>query len=200
MPVAISPIPCPSPLQPRRKKWTRAECAELEKLGWNQEHLELIEGELIDTMGKGRPHSIGVALIIRWLTQTFGWDHIHQEVSIDVAPEDNPTNEPEPDAVVLRQAITTYRSNPTPEDILLAVEVSDSSLSFDASTKASLYARAGIPEYWVLDLNGRRMIVHREPSATGYRTINAYSESESVTPLAAPDSALAVVTILPAQD
>jgi Uma2 family endonuclease len=66
------------------------------------------------------------------------------------------------------------------------------SLPFDLTTKARLYARARIPEYWVLDLDGRRLIVHRDPMEDSYRSVNAYGENERVTTLAAPLSELRV--------
>jgi len=72
------------------------------------------------------------------------------------------------------------------------VEVSDSSLGFDLTTKAALYARAGIVEYWVLDVAGRRLIVHRDPRAGRYISVAAYGEEESVAPLAALESLLRV--------
>jgi Uma2 family endonuclease len=70
----------------------------------------------------------------------------------------------------------------------LVVEVADTTLSFDLTTKAALYARAGIVEYWVLDVPGRRLIVHRHPQLGKYTTILIYSEQESVAPLAAPQA------------
>ena len=69
---------------------------------------------------------------------------------------------------------------------MLVAEVSGAMLGFDRTARARLYARAGIAEYWVLDLSGRRLIVHREPAADGYRTITAYGEDERVATLAAP--------------
>ena len=68
------------------------------------------------------------------------------------------------------------------------LEVSDSSLAFDLTTKAALYARAGIPEYWVLDVAGRRLIVHRQPANGKYGSVVAYDNTESVAPLAAQHS------------
>lgn len=75
------------------------------------------------------------------------------------------------------------------------MEISDTSLSFDLSVKAMLYARAGIPEYWVLDVNGRQLFVHRDPSPIGYGSVIAYGEAESVSPLAAPERSLLVIDI-----
>ncbi len=84
---------------------------------------------------------------------------------------------------------------PRPEDLELVVEVSDTSLAFDLTTKAVLYARAGIQEYWVLDIQGCRVMVHREPVAGRYRAIVAYGENESVAPLAAPEKPFHVADV-----
>jgi Uma2 family endonuclease len=190
MPVAfLETIVPPAPQSPPRKRWTRAECELFDSLGyWGHQHLELIDGELIDKMGKNRPHGLALLLLQEWLVSTFGFLRVHKEEPIDVSPEDNPANEPEPDLVVLRESSLKYENNPQPEDVLLAVEVADSTLSFDLGKKAPLYARAGIPEYWILDVNGRRLIVHRDPAGGKYASVIVYHEHESVAPLAAPGS------------
>jgi hypothetical protein len=88
----------PPPLEPRRKRWTRTECVALEEAGiWDQQHLELVQGELICKMGKKRPHLNTLVVMQGWLVQVFGVMFVNPEAPIDVAPEDNPTNEPEPD-------------------------------------------------------------------------------------------------------
>ncbi|MBV9938607.1 MAG: Uma2 family endonuclease, partial [Acidobacteriaceae bacterium] len=126
--------------------------------------LELVEGELISKMGKKRPHVNSSTLLAIWLMQTFGPLFVNQEAPIDVAPEDNPTNEPQPDVIVLKRELSYFlAANPQPEDLQLVVEVADTSRNFGLTTKAALYARAGIGEYWVLDVPGRRLLVHREP-------------------------------------
>jgi Uma2 family endonuclease len=151
-----------------RKRWTRAEINELTSMGWFAgEHYELIDGELINKMGKGKPHAIGVMLMHEWLVPIFGFRRVRKEDPIDVAGEDYEHNEPEPDVVVLREPVQPLqRRRPRPENILLAVEVADSTLPMDLSKKAELYARVGIPDYWVLDPENRQMIVHREPPST----------------------------------
>ncbi|MBV8847089.1 MAG: Uma2 family endonuclease, partial [Bryobacterales bacterium] len=85
---------------------------------------------------------------------------------------------------------------PKPNDLVLIVEVADTTLEFDIQIKAPLYARAGIPEYWILDLKGRRLIVHRNPSGSVYRSVVAFSGQERVAPLAAPDREIAVADLL----
>jgi Uma2 family endonuclease len=165
---------------------------------FDQQPVELIEGELISKMGKKRPHVDTLTLLAEWLTRVFGGRFVNLEAPIDVAPQDNPTNEPQPDAIVLRRSYSGFRSTtPRPEDLDLIVEVADTSLVFDLATKAALYARAGIQEYWVLDIQGRRLMVHREPVAGRYCAIVAYGENESVAPLAAPDKPFRVADVFP---
>ena len=200
MPTAFTEtLPRPVPLDPPRKRWTRAECAALEASGlFEQEHLELVEGELISKMGKNRPHVNSLTLLLAWLMRTFGEQFVNPEAPIDVAPEDNPTNEPEPDVIVLKRELSHFLSGkPRPEDLRLVVEIADSSLTFDLTTKAALYARAGIVEYWVLDVARRRLLVHRDPKASGYASIVAYSEHESVAPLTAPQAEFRVADAFP---
>jgi Uma2 family endonuclease len=147
----------------------------------------LIEGELISKMGKKRPHANAIAVVHAWLLRVFGEKYVNQEASIDVAPEDNPTNEPEPDLIVFSKPSREFKDNPRPADLRLVLEISDSTLNFDLTTKARLYARARIVEYWVVDIPGRRIIVHRDPQEGQYRSITAYAEQESVKPLTLPD-------------
>ena len=200
MPTAITETPTgPAPLDPPRKRWTRAACAALEASGLlEQERLELIEGELINKMGKNRPHVHSAMLLVEWLVQIFGFRFVNQEVPIDVAPEDNPTNEPQPDVIVLTRESSRFGSNPRPEDLRLVVGIADTSLTFDLGTKAALYARAGIAEYWVLDVARRRLLVHRNAKASGYASIIAYSEHESVAPLGATQAEFHVADAFPA--
>ena len=160
---------------------------------WEHQRLELVEGELINRMGKHRKHSTSITLVNIKLGEIFGRHFVNQEVPIDVAPEDNPTNEPEPDLIVLKRHLSDFmEGNPRAKDLNLAVEISDSSLSFDLSVKARLYARAEIAEYWVLDVAGRRLIVHRDPILGRYESVSAYDDTECVAPISAPDKMFCV--------
>jgi Uma2 family endonuclease len=110
------------------------------------------------------------------------------------------SHKPEPDVAVTREPITAYvTGHPGPDDLLLVAEASDSTLTYDLENKGPLYADAGIAEYWVIDLVGRRLIVHREPSATGYQIVTRYGEAQSVSPLAHPEASVIVSTLLPRQ-
>jgi Uma2 family endonuclease len=109
-------------------------------------------------------------------------------------------SEPVPDLALLRRHPDRdypYRlAHPTPADILLLVEVADSSIEYDLGRKACLYARHGIPELWVLDQRGDRLIVHRDPTPRGYATVRALSRNESIAPLAFPEIPLTVADLL----
>jgi Uma2 family endonuclease len=175
---------------PPRKRWTRAECEIMEAAGlFEQERVELVNGELITKMGKKRPHSDTANQVYGWLIQIFGLSYVNAETPIDVAPEDNPTNEPVPDLIVLKRSFSNFRSaTPQPADLELVVEVADSSLNFDLTVKAGLYARAGIIEYWVLDVNNCRLIAHRDPRDGRYQSKLQFSADERIAPLGAPNS------------
>ena len=191
----------PAQLDPPRKLWTRAECSTLEAAGLlDGQHLELIEGDLINKMGKKRPHVSALGFLTAWAIRVFGEGLVNTEAPIDVGPEDYPTNEPEPDLIVLNGEPKNFVSggNPRPADLRLVVEVADTSLQFDLTTKAALYARAGIVEYWVLDVAGRRLIVHRDPQQGGYSSIVEFTAQESVAPLAAPQANFRVAAAFPA--
>ena len=200
MPTAITETPSlPPPLEPPRKRWTREECDALECSGiWDQQHLELIEGELINKMGKKRPHTISLVRVQAWLVRVFGEQYVNPETPIDVAPGDNPINEPEPDLIVLaRDQDEITSQNPQPAEVLLVVEIADTSVKFDLTVKARLYARAGIADYWVVDIPARRIIVHRDPRDGQYRSVTAYTSQESVSPLASGDHEFLVGTAFP---
>jgi Uma2 family endonuclease len=183
-------------VEPPRKRWTRQECATLEASGiWAEQHLELIEGELISKMGKKRPHTVTLVRVQAWLVRVFGEQFVNPGTPIDVAPGDNPINEPEPDLIVLakdQDEITDH--NPQPREVRLVVEIDDSTVRFDLTAKARLYARAGIAEYWVVDIPSRRLVVHRDPGDGEYRSVIAYSDQENVRPLAAPNAEFSVAS------
>lgn len=176
-----------------RKRWTRDECDVLEAAGIHDlDRYELIEGELIRKASKNIQHSLVLILLSEWLRSVFGVLSVLQEGSVDMPAEDFATSIPEPDLIVLRRSVTEIPRRASASDLLLAVEVAVSTLSFDRSTKAALYARAGIIEYWIVDVVGRRLIVHREPRDGAYQSVLTYSEDESISPIAAPTPTLLV--------
>src|SRR5215207_555494 len=97
-------------------------------------------------------------------------------------------SEPEPDLILARYRSDYYaEAHPNPEDILLIVEVSDSSLKFDRSRKLQLYGAANLAEYWIVNLVNYRLEVYRRPEPTGYSFLQKFYKSDTVSPLAFPD-------------
>jgi Uma2 family endonuclease len=184
---------------PYRIRWTRTDCEDFQTRGLLQAgKYELIEGEIIRKMGQKPPHAITVSRLFAWCLSVFSGDFVQTQATINVSPEDNPTSEPEPDVFALNRSAVHFLSNyPVPSDLLLVVEVSDTTLAFDLSTKAALYARAGIIEYWVVDVLGRALTIHRQPEQGRYQTVIRYAADEMVSPLSRPDATVRVSTLLP---
>lgn len=198
MPQIIEPTPYTQEPAPNRVRWTRAQCDAIYEAGVLNGRYELIDGEVISKMGQKPPHRQAVVLLYAWLTAIFGALFVQTQATIDVGNADPDHNEPEPDAAVTAKPTTAYSDrNPGPADLVLVAEVSDTTLRFDRTTKAALYARAGIREYWIVDIGGRQVFVHRQPTAEGYSEITAYGSEEKVATLARPNDAVRVTDLLP---
>jgi len=127
---------------------------------------ELIDGEIMEMPPIGHPHAGTVKFIANRLKEAVGAAAI-VAVQDPVWLDDH--SEPLPDIAVLCPRADYYRTgHPGPADVLLLIEVADSSLHYDREVKLPRYARAGIPEVWLVDLGGRRLTVHRRPAPHGY--------------------------------
>ncbi len=165
-----------------RKKFTRQEVEHLTAEGFFEgQRYELIDGDLIDKMGQKPPHPFAIQTFFEVLVRIFGFGFVRIQSSLDVSDADRERNEPEPDIAVTERSKTHYLDHhPRGEECLLVAEVSDTTLRSDLTRKAALYARAGVREYWVLDLKGRRLVVHRQPRDGVYRSIQFFNESDNV--------------------
>ena len=153
----------------QRRLWTRDDCKFLVANGLLTGRYELVNGDIVDKMGQNPPHAYVVMLLNAWLVSVFGGLYVRIQLPINVAAADSVINEPEPDAAVLnRPALDFVTHTPDPEDVSLLIEVADSSHDYDLKTKAALYARAGVREYWVIEINERRLYVHQNPSSGVY--------------------------------
>lgn len=182
-----------------RKKWSVRECRFLVESGLlTPGKYELIEGEILFKMGQGRLHIAAITRIIAVLTALFGSEAVQSQAQIGIGEIDE-YNDPEPDVAVLRGTVRDYlEREPDPAtEVLLAVEAANTTLQGDTTTKARIYARHGLPEYWVVAIPRRELIVYRQPTAEGYADVQTYSLSDSVAPLAAPDSLVRVTDLLP---
>ncbi len=186
----------------RTRRWSRAEYERLIQQGAFRpdERLELISGELVVREPQGAPHALAVELVDHALRAAFGsgW-RIRCQLPIDLDEE----SRPEPDFSVV-PGTAREASAPVPSRAVLMVEVAQSSLAFDRSTKASLYARARIQDCWIVDLERRLLVVHREPGSAPratygwhYRVVQSLAAGDSISPLAAPHARIAVADLLP---
>ena len=156
--------------------------------------VELIEEKILIMSPIGRRHRSGVDRLNRLFTGGLG-DAAIVRVQSSVSLGDR--NEPEPDVVLLRPRADFYaESDETPDDVLLVVEVADSSLEYDLHTKAPMYARYGIPELWVADLSHDQLLLFRDPAPSGYKTTRIVRRGESLSPLAFPSLTVSVDAIL----
>jgi Uma2 family endonuclease len=197
LPRKNTPATDPEEKFPGRIRWTRDDCARMVEGGFLTGRYELIDGVIISKRGQNRPHANAILALTHWLIRAFGERSFQAQLPIDVAVADNEYNEPEPDGAGLNKTLDNFRTrNPGSGDVELVVEVSDSTLRMDQTVKLARYARAGFPEYWILDVNGRRLIRYRGPRADGtYAEEVAFGETESVTCLARPDVPVTVAEL-----
>ena len=145
------------------------------------ERVELLEGELIEMAPIGGAHMLTANRLNKTFVSAVG-DAAVVSVQNNIALR--PRSLPQPDLVLLRPEMLARPVVPGPQDILLVVEVADSTLAKDRDVKAPLYARHGIAELWIVDLEHRQVIVMRDPSGDGYRTQTVHGADETLTPLA----------------
>jgi Uma2 family endonuclease len=149
----------------------------------DDDRVELIEGELVAMAPIGSEHAFACNALNRLLVLAVGDRGI---VAAGNPVRLNQYNEPQPDFSVLKPREGYRTSLPRPEDTLLAVEVSATSLGYDRTVKLALYARAGIPELWIIDLGKEEVEVCRAPTGDGYAVVMRAGRSESLTIEALP--------------
>jgi Uma2 family endonuclease len=151
-------------------------------------HVELLRGEVYQMSPIGPKHAHKVAQLDERLQEILKGKAVVMVQSPMRLSEDS---EPEPDLMVLRPPLDRYREKlPTPEDVLLLVEVADTSLEFDREAKLPLYAEAGIPEVWLVNLKENLLEVYRDPRGGRYREIRLLSPEEEVSPTLLPEVSL----------
>jgi Uma2 family endonuclease len=189
------------PAEPQVHLWTRQEYYKMSQAGlFEQKRVELIEGQVIEMSPMSSLHATAVALVGKVLDQTFGNAyHIRNQTPLHAGER----SEPEPDIAVVTGSIRDYAHH-HPTTAVLVVEVSDRSLNFDRVEKASLYAKVGISDYWIVNLFDRQLEVYRQPIADSsavfgfrYADVTRLSSGDLVAPLAVPQSHISVGDLLP---
>jgi Uma2 family endonuclease len=191
------PVAAPS----TRKRWTVAEFHGLWEDGWF-EHCRpmLLDGAIFESPIPSPLDCTGISLADYALKAVFSQGFV---VRIQLPLVLGQWSDPVPDVAVLTGSPRDYAAA-QPTTAVLVVEVADTSLTTDTGEKAHLYAAAGIADYWVIDLNNRLVIVHRDPrpdpsspSGAAYATVSRLSAGQTVSPLAAPRATIAVGDLLP---
>jgi Uma2 family endonuclease len=157
------------------------------------DRVELIDGDIINMAPIGTRHSAATARLNRLFVLSAGDSAI---VSPGGSVRLGDFSVPQPDLMLLKPRDDFYAGQiPTPPDVLLIVEISDSSLAFDLSAKRALYARYGAAEYWVVDIQGQCVHVYREPRVDGYALALEFNLTDSVSPLGLPAVQVMVGTL-----
>ncbi len=197
----LAPPPAPAvSTGPTPKVWTVDEFHDLNDRGrFEGRRAMLIYGQILEQGPMNSPHAIAATKTEDTVRDAFGrkW-HIRVSKPLVLGQ----TIDSQPDVAVIIGRPSDYTAHPTTADLI--VEVSDTSFAYDTVEKMSLYAAAGLREYWVLDLNARVLIVHRDPApdATaafgfGYASIQTLGHTESVSPRAVPTASIRVADLLP---
>ena len=184
------------------RRWSRQEYGRMIDAGvlTPEDRVELIDGEIVNVAPQNSRHATATRLTDIALRHAFA-EHVDVRTQLPLALD--PASEPQPDVAVVAGSPRDYR-DAHPSTALLIVEVADASPLFDGSTKASLYARAGIADYWLLNLVDEVVEVYRNPQrSTGappgwrYAAVERYGPQDRVAPLARPDGFVAVKGLLP---
>jgi Uma2 family endonuclease len=179
--------------EPVRRPFTVSEFHSMAEAGILSEddRVELIEGEIYRMAPIGSRHAACVNRL----------NHLLQGTGAILSPQNplvlNDRSEPQPDLALLRWRDDFYAtSHPSPGDVLLLIEVADTSVGFDRGVKTPLYAQRGIPELWLVDLTKGFLEVHQHPSLKGYQQVRRYGKGDRLSPQAFPELELNVSDIL----
>jgi Uma2 family endonuclease len=164
------------------------------------EHLELLDGLLVVREPQGSRHGAAVAALCAVLARAFGAGfHVRPQLPLAL----DAASEPEPDVVVVRGDAWDYVSS-HPSAAALVVEIAETSLAIDREHKSSLYARAGVADYWIVNLPETVLEVYRQPAASAsapfgsaYRSVQRLAPGAAISPLAAPGAPIRITDLLP---
>jgi Uma2 family endonuclease len=179
-------------------RWTGKEFDRASESGiFDGRRVELIDGELLEMPPMNDPHAQGVRLATYALLRVFPPDRYTISPQ---CPMRLGESRPLPDLVIVPGTPRQVAKHPT--SALLVIEVSDTTLEFDRTEKAALYARHMLPEYWVIDLNGRSVEVRRRPFKTAgtemqWADFATFGVNDEISPMAAPDAVIKVYDLLP---
>ena len=174
-------------------KWSIADWHELVNSGvLADRRVELLEGEIIEVSPEGPMHSSTNYSVVEYFQELLK----NRVVVREAHPITLDNSEPEPDIAIVRSPYTNYFTrHPCPQDIYWLVEISNKTLKLDLEKKPVTYARNAIPEYWVIDLVNKKLIVHTQPVNNSYSQIQTLTTG-TISPQAFPNVAIALDKLL----
>ena len=197
MTTQTKPTPAAGVVQLPLRRFTVAEYYAMAEAGvlTEDDRVELIDGVIVDMAPMGRNHRSTTNRYTRLFGENVSRRAIVQ-IQSSIVLDDHTM--PEPDLALLREQADFYQSDDAgPEDVLLLIEVSDSSVDYDRNEKLPRYARAGIPEVWLTILPERVIEVHTEPAGGRYTQMRTFRPGDNISPACFPDIVLSVDEILP---
>lgn len=184
------------PVEVMKRRFTADDYQRMGQAGILSEddRVELIDGEVVAMTPIGPRHTAAVNRANRALMTAVGDKAI---VQVQGSVRLGVYHEPQPDLVLLRPQADYYASRlPGPADILLVVEIAESSIDYDRQVKARLYAESGVQEYWLVDLNDNLVFSHSTPEGSTYRSLGRHQRGQSLAPEELPDCVVAVEVLL----
>lgn len=186
--------PAPRPVRFNRAEYYALDAARI----FRRQRVQLVRGVILLEPLMSAPHATGVRKATRALEQAFTTNHlVRSQLPLNLEP----LSEPHPDVAVVTGSVDDYAAD-HPTTAVLVVEVADDSVFEDTTSQAELYASAGIPEYWVVDIPNRRLWVFSSPApvpdgGAAYRGDQTYGPGDTVSPLNAPTAVVPVADLLP---
>jgi Uma2 family endonuclease len=184
------------PTEVKRHRFTAEEYRAMAEAGvlGEDDRVELVDGEIVDMAPIESPHLSCVVAMTHLLVESSGGRWF---VSVQNPVRLGEHDEPQPDLALLRgRPDPAAPAPPRPEDVLVVIEVSDTTLSYDKNAKLPLYARVGIPEAWIADLNGHKVEVRHHPGPDGYRMSRSFDAGARIVSGAVEGLSVAVDEVL----
>ncbi len=182
----------------RIRSWSLPEYHRLIELGilTSADQVQLINGQLVEMSPQNSPHASTVQRATEYL-RSLVWQQASVRSQLPVSLP--PNSEPEPDIAIVQINENEYVDHhPRAEDMLLIVEVADTSLDFDTNEKAQLYAKAGVGDYWVIDINSGVVYIARDPKDGNYQQFFSLNHSDTVELLMMPGITVHIAQLFPA--
>jgi Uma2 family endonuclease len=172
-----------------RKRFTTHDFHRMAEAGIFSEddRYELIDGEIVEMAATGAKHASCINRLTLYTVRELGDTYV---ISVQNSMHLSINHEPQPDLMILRMRDDYGNRVPTPEDVILLIEVADSTLQYDRKVKLPFYARASIPEVWIVDVNGLRLTRYSQPEGETYQMVRRARRGQALASTTVPGSTI----------